>query len=293
MGRHDEAIDRRAARRQDLLTTAELNGLGLGSDAIARRVRNGRLHRVHRGVYKWGTPRMTQDQRHLAATLAAGPGTVLSADSGLLHLGLDNRAPPKIHVTVPRAWAPRLDGVVVHQAPNLHPRDAAVHRGVPCTTVPRTLLDVAGTRDVAALARLFHEAHVRFRTTPAMVEASIARTPNRAGIGDLRAAMGTDHRLTLSALEDGFLVLLRSGDRELPLTNIDVAGNKVDCYWPTIDLVVELLSFRYHATRKAFEDDVARRRRSTHRAFTWGDVFERGASTLAQLDAYGVPAMPQ
>jgi hypothetical protein len=47
---------------------------------------------------------------------------------------------------------------------------------------------------------------------------------------------------------------------------------------------VELVAYRYHATRQAFESDVARRRRSHHHiAYTYGDVTERGAATVADL----------
>ena len=53
----------------------------------------------------------------------------------------------------------------------------------------------------------------------------------------------------------------------------------------SVGLTVELLSYRFHASRQAFEADVARRRRSNHLAFTWGDVFERGAQTIAELRA--------
>ena len=86
-------------------------------------------------------------------------------------------------------------------------------------------------------------------------------------------------------LEDGFLALLRKHGIPLPRTNIDVAGDKVDCHWPDRGLTVELLGYRFHASRHAFEADVARRRRSNHIAFTWGDVFERGAQTIAELRA--------
>ena len=57
----------------------------------------------------------------------------------------------------------------------------------------------------------------------------------------------------------------------------------MDCHWEHLGLTVELLSYRFHASRRAFEDDVARRRRSHHLAYTWGDVFERGAQTAAEL----------
>ena len=89
--------------------------------------------------------------------------------------------------------------------------------------------------------------------------------------------------MTLSALEDGFLALLRAHGLPQPRTNIDVRGDKVDCHWPAHDLTVELLSYRFHATRQAFEQDVARRRRSAHLAYTYGDVFERAPATALQL----------
>ena len=57
----------------------------------------------------------------------------------------------------------------------------------------------------------------------------------------------------------------------------------MDCHWPDRELTVELLSYRFHASRQSFESDVARRRRSDHLAFTWGDVFERPDQTIAEL----------
>jgi len=46
---------------------------------------------------------------------------------------------------------------------------------------------------------------------------------------------------------------------------------------------VELLSYRFHGSRYAFETDIARRRRSNHVAFSYGDVFERGPQTAAEV----------
>jgi hypothetical protein len=105
--------------------------------------------------------------------------------------------------------------------------------------------------------------------------------PGKPGGAKLLAALGGD--ATLSKLEDGFLALLRKHGMPLPRTNIHHKGDKVDCHWPELGLTVELLSYRFHASRRGFEADVARRRRSNHIAFTWGDVFERGAQTIAEL----------
>ena len=118
-------------------------------------------------------------------------------------------------------------------------------------------------------------------TTPDHVAACMQRNPHLPGAAKLWLALGGD--VTLSKLEDGFLALLRRYGHPLPRTNIDHAGDKVDCHWPQLGLTVELLSFRFHGSRYAFEADVARRRRSNHIAFTWGDVFERGSQTVAEL----------
>ena len=117
--------------------------------------------------------------------------------------------------------------------------------------------------------------------TPRDVEACITRNPTKQGAAKLRRALGAD--VTLSDLEDGFLELLKRHDLPLPRTNIDCAGDKVDCHWTRHGLTIELLSYRFHASRRAFEDDVARRRRSSHLAYSWGDIFERGAQTVAEL----------
>ncbi len=43
------------------------------------------------------------------------------------------------------------------------------------------------------------------------------------------------------------------------------------------------MSYRFHGSRRAFEADVARRRRSSHIAFSWGDIFERPEATAREL----------
>jgi hypothetical protein len=135
----------------------------------------------------------------------------------------------------------------------------------------------------ARLARACHQAWVRHQTQAQWIEACIARNPRKPGAAKLRAALGAD--VTLSVLEDAFLVLLHKHGLPRPRTNVDVRGDKVDCHWPERGLTVELLSYRFHASRKAFEADVARRRRSNHVAFTYGDVLERPAQTIAELRA--------
>lgn len=156
-----------------------------------------------------------------------------------------------------------------------------IFQGIAMTTLPRALLDVAPSMEPSALCRACHEAWVRYRVTPAQIEACIARNPTKKGIAKLRRAYGAD--ATLSELEKGLLRLLDHHGLPRPRTNIDLKGDKVDCHWPQHGLTIELQSYGFHATRWAFENDNTRRRRSRHLPFTWGDVFERGAQTAAEM----------
>lgn len=271
-----------AARQHGRVSCEQLLTEGIDRRRIERWLVDGRLHRVHHGVYAVGHRAPSTLGDYMAAVLACGDGAVLShrAAAHLLRVLAPGRPQPP-EVTVPTTAGRSRPGIVVHRVPMLAHLDTSTSERVPITTVPRILLDIAPRTDPALLARACHEAWVHHRTSPRQVEACIARNPTKKGISKLRRALGSD--VTLSDLEDGFLVLLRNHGLALPRTNVDHAGDKVDCHWPELGLTVELLSFRFHGTRAAFEADVARRRRSDHIAFSYGDIFERGARTVAEL----------
>lgn len=259
----------------------QLRTAGLDDKRIDRWLQDGRLRPVHRGVYAVGHVAPSVDGDYMAAVLACGEGAVLSHRAAAHKLRLLPGAPPPPEVTVPTTADRRHPGIVLHRVKALHPLDASTLDGIPITTVPRILLDLALSLSPEDLTRACHEAWIRHRTAPHHVEACIARNPDKKGAAKLRRALGAD--VTLSALEDGFVALLRRHRLPLPRTNVDHGGDRVDCRWPQHDLTVELLSYRFHATRRAFEQDVARRRRSNHLAYTYGDVFDRAAATAAEL----------
>jgi hypothetical protein len=71
-----------------------------------------------------------------------------------------------IHITIPgspddpRAVRPP-PGIVVHYVPELHPNDVSVVNGIPVTSVPRTLIDLAEDLDKADLRQVFRNAMAR------------------------------------------------------------------------------------------------------------------------------------
>lgn len=274
-------IARIAGAQHGRISHAQLCAAGVDRDRIKRWRADGRLHPVHVGVYAVGhaAPSLLGDL--MAAALAGGDGAVVSHFSAGHLLRILPRRPVLPEVTVPTAAGRTRSGIMLHRVKGLHPADTMRLHGIPITTAPRVLLDLALHLPAPELTRACHEAWIRHGTRPGHVEACIARNRTKKCIAKLRHALGTD--VTLSDLEDGFLKLLDAHRLPRPRTNIDHAGDKVDCHWEHLGLTIELLSYRFHASRRAFEDDVARRRRSRHLAYTWGDVFERGARTAAEL----------
>ena len=163
-------------------------------------------------------------------------------------------------------------------------------RGIPVTTVARTLVDLAAVLSESQLARACHEAGVLHGTTPAQVEAVMVRLGNCSGAAKLRGVLRGEVRVTMSELERRFLARLEAVGLGLPITNRPAGGRRVDCRWPDRRLTVELDSYRYHLSRHSWEQD-RRREREAHargdafRRYTYRDVFEDPQQMLRELRA--------
>jgi len=270
-----------ATRQHGRISHAQMLAVGVDRDRIKRWSADGRLRLVHREVYAVGHNAPAALAELMAAVLACGDEAVASHRSTLHARGVLRERPPRPEVSVASRSGRRQPCIVVHRVVSLPRADTTSYQRIPMTTVPRALLDVAPSLSPSALCQACHEAWIRHRVTPVQIEACIRRNPTKKGAAKLRRAYGSD--ATLSELEKGFLRLLERHDLPPPRTNIDRYGDKVDCYWASHDLTVELHSYRFHATRWGFETDNTRRRRSQHVPFTWGDVFEREARTAAEL----------
>src|SRR5688572_26608756 len=132
----------------------------------------------------------------MAAVLACGDGALLGgrAAGHLLGILKGRPAPPEVVVPGKR----HVRGVRIWRSRHV---EATLWLGIPVTTVPRTLVDLAAHLPEDHLARACHEAGVRHHTTPAMVEAVLARRPNSPAAGKLRAVLRGDVHVTLSRLE--------------------------------------------------------------------------------------------
>jgi very-short-patch-repair endonuclease len=222
----------------------------------------------------------------MAAVKACGAGSLL-AGRAAAHLFRLLRRPPSLP-EVRCATERRVRGVRTQRVRRTELIDRTAWRGIPVTTVPRTLVDLATVLEEDELARAVHQAEVRHLTTPEQVEQVLDRRHNWPGARTLRRVLWGEVPVSLSRLESRFLDRLREAGHPLPETNKPVGGRRVDCRWPEHRLTVELDSYRYHHTRHAWEQDrrrerEARARGDEFRRYTWADVAEDPAPMLVDL----------
>jgi very-short-patch-repair endonuclease len=282
----EQELARIAGARHGVVTRVQLLNAGVTARQITRRLRTGGLLRQHRGVYRVGHRAPSIEASYLAAVLAAGEGALLSGRAAAHLLGLVKGTAPAPEVTT--RTQRRIEGVKTHRSRRGERADATIVNGIPVTTVPRTLVDLAAELSIGALARACHEAGVRYRTTPKGVEAVLARRPNRPGARKLRRIIHGDVHVTLSKLEARFLALLRDEQLPLPVTNRPAGGRRVDCRWAEQRLTVELDGYQFHNSRHSWEQDrrrerEARARGDEFRRYSYGDVTEHPMFMLAEL----------
>jgi very-short-patch-repair endonuclease len=246
----------------------QLQGLGLDRSTVQKRVEAGRLHRVHDGVYAVGHPILSQKGRFMAAVLASGPRAVLSHRSAAELWGLREECHGSIDVTAPnrRGRSPR--GIAAHRDGTLYAADLTVLHGIPCTSLERTLLDLAGVVPVWELRKAVAEAEVLRILDLAAMRSLIRRSRGRRGIARLRLILDeldpTTQR-TRSELERLFLRMCTRAGLPRPEVNVSLdVGNgslKPDFLWRDAGLIVEADGRRFHDTHYAFQHDRRREQR--------------------------------
>jgi predicted transcriptional regulator of viral defense system len=246
--RTDAIIAAVSGRQYGVITTAQLHAAGLNDSGVSKRVKAGRLHPLYRGVYAVGHNNLSQEARWMAATLAAGQGAVLSHLAAAKHWNIWRRRAAGIDVLV-QGNRRKREGFRAHRCRNLDKRDVTIHRGIPITTVPRTLVDLARTLTAAQLANVIHEAAFRNRFDEHKTREAMARAPGR-DLTNLHAALqahASGSAGTRSDLEDQFLARAEG----TPLVNTKI---EVDFYWPDQNLVVEIDGPGHDRPRTRAED---------------------------------------
>ena len=236
-----------------MVSLAQLQAAGLGDGAIEHRVRCGRLHRKHRGVYALAPAPLSQHGTLWAAVLACGgvDACALSHQTAAAHYGLCPWPRGVVHVTSLRR-ARSVRGILVHRSRTLTPADVVrLPDGLPVTTATRALIDIATAFDDAELAKACRQAEFQhlLELDPLLAH------PSRA----LRRALEplSEPAMTRSELEDAFLALVERHGLPQPLVNHPVLGGAyvADFLFPVHKLIVETDGRDAHDNGFAFEDD--------------------------------------
>jgi very-short-patch-repair endonuclease len=262
----DHLLAALAERQHGVVGRAQLIERGWSADELEWRIRTGRLHRVHAGVYAVGRPSLPREGRWMAALLATRSESVLSHWSAAALWRIRPNARSIVDVTCPgrsRSW----DGIRRHVSP-VPEDERTVERRIPVTTVPRTILDLAASQPVQVVEAMLREAEYRQLHDRLSLRDLVDRYPGRRGVARVRLALERLEALpagrTRSPLEERFGPFLRRHRLPTPRFNdwivLDGRRLQVDCHWPARAQIVELDGWQAHGTRTAFREDRARDR---------------------------------
>lgn len=235
-----------------------------------------------------------------AAALAC-PGAVISHRSAAALLGLRDVAPVIIDVIPPVEHGRKIDGIKAHRVAFPGPTEVRTAYGIPCTTVARTLVDLAGTHGIDKLREAVEMAATRGALDIAAVEATLAKGKRRGApalrtvLDEWRPAEETARYSTIRSLfEAKLLPLVVVAELPIPEVNAPVHTAErvleVDLLWPEQRLVLEADSRKHHAIEVAFERDHKRTRELLAAGYgvlrvTWREAEREPEAVFAVLRA--------
>jgi hypothetical protein len=298
----DEGVERRIAEvatgQGGPISLSQLREAGIDRSGASRRNGRGSLHRIHRGVYVVGHRSVSRTSRLRAAVLACGEGAVVSHGTAAAFWGLWDRWPSLIDVTVPCEAGRKIGGVHSRRCRYPEPDEVVERAGVACTTVARTLIDLAGMADIPTLRRTVERAAVVKLLDLSALDRSMHWGKGRRGLRALNliiAGWRTPNDATpdvRSDFEALVLPILVAAGLPRPLANekLRIGGERlmVDFLWKDHGVVVETDGAATHLTPFAFQVD--RRRDQILLAagyrvlrVTWNQIQHEGDDVVARI----------
>lgn len=223
---------------------------------VDRLVRGNVLEVVTRRVLRArGAPR-TPDQDLMIAVLDAGPGGAASRRSAAWLWGVPGFPPGPADVVRDRSLSSRATSGA-HWPVLLPSHHLTVVRGIPVTTLARTIFDLAAMPKYAwRIGGIIDRIDGKSPSLLVALHTLLLEMAKRGRIGTVavREALSTrpPDRVRLTGLERRFEHILRSAGDEVPRRQIDLGGHswigRVDYYDDPIDVIYEIDSIAHHTS---------------------------------------------
>ena len=268
-----------------VVTRTFLDQINMTRGQIESRVRRHGWRALGRGAYRVLEARDIRDR--LAGAVAAIEASAVSHESAAELHGFRHLPTSVAVISAHSRTTHRFDGVLVHRTHDLDPDHRTSVDGLPCTTVARTVVDLAPGVSDRRLGAILDDLVVRRRVDLAevdMVLSSVARQ-GKPGVRRMRRVLssrwGQDH--SASILEQRARSLLAKSGLPRPVSEFPIPwsdGRRFDDAYPDQKLAIEWDGRKYHGQFSAFEADRRRDREALENGwrvlrFTWNDVNNR------------------
>ena len=257
-----------AGRQHGVVSRRQIRALASTRSALRSRLRSSGWEEPTPNVVRLAGSSHSFAQRCMAAVLDVAPEVFVARTTAAALWELPGFTPGTVHVTRSTDASSRTsDLATVHESRYLPAHHTAVQDGIPITTVPRTLFDLAGCLHPGRTERAVDNAlRHRFADLEDLRRVTIELLARgRTGSKLMRAlleARGVGYIPTASGLEASFLALLVAAGLELPEGQVDLGGEawigRVDFYYRHLRLVIEIDSDLYHTAKLDAESDERR-----------------------------------
>jgi very-short-patch-repair endonuclease len=248
-------------RRQDgVLTLKQARQIGLGKQAVNRRVQSGQWRQCSRGVYFVDDRPFTDASRIRSAVWSYGQRAAASGLAAAWWHGLTRFAPDIVEVTVPRDSSGRRRPGSKPRRRDLAPEDVVERRGLRATALPLTVIEAAVRRRGGA--KLMDWALQRDVELRELWHAQL-RNKGRYGSPAARRLLQAASDGARSEAERLLVKLLREAGITGWRTNYPVGGYKVDVAFPKQKVAIEVDGLAHHSDSDDFHSDRVRQNNST------------------------------
>jgi Fe2+ transport system protein FeoA len=149
------------------------------------------------------------------------------------------------------------DGIQLHRATSLGRPDLCALKNLPLTAPARSLLGFAPRADAYDLETALNELRAAKLLRLADLDELRSRTHGHRGWGPLGRLLAAEAEPGFSRKEAELRILrlIRAASLPSPRRNVRVGRWEVDLLWPEAKLAVEVDSYAFHSSRRAFERD--------------------------------------